>query len=65
MRLVKTEKHTTRASIRASITFEGAYLAAYPYIKAKPACISSDSSTLALSIKNERNLIHQGAASLP
>lgn len=48
--------HTTSASILASITVDGAYLAAYPYIKAKAACISSDSIPLKLSEKKERNL---------
>ena len=38
------------------MTVDGAYLAAYPYIKAKAACMSSDSTFLKLSEKKERNL---------
>jgi secreted trypsin-like serine protease len=52
----KTRCHTTRASILASITVDGAYFAAYPYIRTKAACISSDSSALKLSVKEDRNL---------
>lgn len=48
--------HTTSASIRASITVDGAYFAAYPYMRAKAACISSDSSVLKLSEKKDKNL---------
>lgn len=47
---------TTRASILASITVDGAYFAAYPYMRAKAACMSSDSSFLKPSEKNDRNL---------
>lgn len=47
---------TTRASILASITVDGAYFAAYPYMRAKAACMSSDSSFLKPSEKNARNL---------
>jgi hypothetical protein len=42
--------------ILASITVDGAYLAAYPYIKANAAYVSSTSSTFAPMEKNERNL---------
>lgn len=60
IQLVKTERqqnHTTSASILASITVDGAYLAAYPYIRAKAAWISSESSIfLVLSEKKFRNL---------
>lgn len=52
----KTRYHTISASILASITVDGAYFAAYPYIRAKAACISSDSSVLKLSEKKDRNL---------
>ena len=62
--MTKVENHTTRASILASMTVDGAYLAAYPYIKAKAACISSESSTLALSVKKERSLPNQDISSL-
>lgn len=54
--LGKRVLHTTSASILASITVEGAYFAAYPYISAKAAWISSDSSILPLSEKNDRIL---------
>jgi hypothetical protein len=48
--------NTTSALILASITVDGAYLAAYPYIKANAAYVSSTSSTFAPMEKNERNL---------
>ena len=48
--------YTTSASILASITVDGAYLAAYPYISAKAACISSDSSILPRSEKKDKIL---------
>lgn len=52
----RTRYHTTSASILASITVDGAYFAAYPYIRAKAACTSSDSSVLKSSEKKDRNL---------
>lgn len=60
-RAIRVEKKgkrflTTRASILASITVDGAYFAAYPYMRAKAACMSSDSSFLKPSEKNDRNL---------
>lgn len=52
----KTRHYTTSASILASITVDGAYFAAYPYIRAKAACISSESSVLKSSEKKDKNL---------
>lgn len=53
---VENIEDTTSASILASMTVDGAYLAAYPYINASAACISSASSTLALLEKNKNSL---------